>query len=362
MDKLPNAQETPVIHAGMTIQSVLRTVKMMPLELRVLLEHTLGFTRVKLITHADHVLTETEAETLLDAVSRRLAGEPVAYIVGTREFYGLPFTVTPDVLIPRPETELLVELSLQCLPERGRLADMGTGSGAIAVSVAAMRPDAEVWASDVSEKALAVARKNAGANLPEGRSVRFLQGSWFDAFSRDDRFDVIVSNPPYSQNWNPTDKETDPRYADYGLAPKGKADYAFLLHDLYHVKSDGIMSIVLPHGVLFRGGEEGEIRKNLIEKDKIDTIIGLPANIFYGTGIPTIIMVLKQKRTNNDFLIIDASKGFVKEGKNNKLRACDIKKIVDTVVNRESIDHFSKVVNKEEIRQNDYNLNIVYYA
>lgn len=174
--------------------------------------------------------------------------------------------------------------------------------------------------------------------------------------------DAVVSNPPYSQNWNPTDKETDPRYADYGLAPRGKADYAFLLHDLYHVKSDGIMTIVLPHGVLFRGGEEGEIRKNLIEKDKIDTIIGLPANIFYGTGIPTIIMVLKQKRTNNDILIIDASKGFVKEGKNNKLRACDIKKIVDTVVNRECIDHFSRVVNKDEIRQNDYNLNIPRYV
>lgn len=174
--------------------------------------------------------------------------------------------------------------------------------------------------------------------------------------------DAVVSNPPYSQNWNPTDKETDPRYADYGLAPKGKADYAFLLHDLYHVRNDGIMTIVLPHGVLFRGGEEGEIRKNLIEKDKIDTIIGLPANIFFGTGIPTIIMVLKQKRTNNDILIIDASKGFVKEGKNNKLRACDIKKIVDTVVKRESIKHFSKVVNKEEIRQNDYNLNIPRYV
>lgn len=133
--------------------------------------------------------------------------------------------------------------------------------------------------------------------------------------------DAVVSNPPYSQNWNPTDKETDPRYADYGLAPKGKADYAFLLHDLYHVKNDGIMTIVLPHGVLFRGGEEGEIRRNLIEKDKIDAIIGLPANIFYGTSIPTIIMVLKQKRPDNDVLIIDASKGFVKEGKNNKLRA-----------------------------------------
>ena len=159
--------------------------------------------------------------------------------------------------------------------------------------------------------------------------------------------DAVVSNPPYSQNWNPTDKETDPRYADYGLAPKGKADYAFLLHDLYHVKNDGIMTIVLPHGVLFRGGEEGEIRRNLIEKDKIDAIIGLPANIFYGTGIPTIIMVLKQKRPDNDVLIIDASKGFVKEGKNNKLRACDIKKIVDVVANRESVDYFSKIVSKE---------------
>lgn len=117
--------------------------------------------------------------------------------------------------------------------------------------------------------------------------------------------DAVVSNPPYSQAWNPADKDTDPRYAGYGLAPKGKADYAFLLHDLYHIKPDGIMTIVLPHGVLFRGGEEGEIRKNLIEKNKIDTIIGLPANIFYGTGIPTIIMVLKQKRTNTDVLIVD---------------------------------------------------------
>lgn len=174
--------------------------------------------------------------------------------------------------------------------------------------------------------------------------------------------DAVVSNPPYSQNWNPADKEADPRYAEYGLAPKGKADYAFLLHDLYHIKPDGIMTIVLPHGVLFRGGEEGEIRKNLIEKNKIDAIIGLPANIFYGTGIPTIIMVLKQKRANTDVLIIDASKGFVKEGKNNKLRASDIKRIVDVVTRRESVDKYSKVVSRDEIRANDYNLNIPRYV
>lgn len=174
--------------------------------------------------------------------------------------------------------------------------------------------------------------------------------------------DAVVSNPPYSQNWNPTDKANDARYNRYGVAPKGKADYAFLLHDLFHVKPDGIMSIVLPHGVLFRGGEEGEIRKNLIEYNNIDTIIGLPANIFYGTGIPTIIMVLKQKKDNDDVLIIDASKGFMKEGKNNKLRACDIKKIVDTVRERRSIHKYSKVVSREEIRNNDYNLNIPRYV
>lgn len=122
------------------------------------------------------------------------------------------------------------------------------------------------------------------------------------------------------------------------------------------------MTIVLPHGVLFRGGEEGDIRRNLIEKNKIDAIIGLPSNIFFGTGIPTIIMVLKQKRENTDVLIIDASKGFVKEGKNNKLRACDIKRITDTIKNRTTIDKFSRVVSRDEIRSNDYNLNIPRYV
>lgn len=174
--------------------------------------------------------------------------------------------------------------------------------------------------------------------------------------------DAVVSNPPYSQNWNPQDKENEPRYKEYGLAPKGKADYAFLLHDLYHIKPDGIMTIVLPHGVLFRGGEEGEIRKHLIENNKIDAIIGLPANIFFGTGIPTIIMVLKQKRENTDILIIDASKGFEKVGKNNKLRASDIKRIVDTVTGRKTIAKYSRVVSRDEVRKNDYNLNIPRYV
>ena len=173
--------------------------------------------------------------------------------------------------------------------------------------------------------------------------------------------DAVVSNPPYSQRWDPPEGP-DPRFDDYGIAPKSKADYAFLLHDLYHLQPDGIMCIVLPHGVLFRGGEEGQIRRNLVENDKIDAIIGLPANIFFGTGIPTIIMVLRKQRERNDILVIDASKGFVKEGKNNKLRSSDIRRIIDAYEKREDIDRFCRVVPKEEVRSNDYNLNIPRYV
>ena len=173
--------------------------------------------------------------------------------------------------------------------------------------------------------------------------------------------DAVVSNPPYSQRWD-APEGPDPRFDDYGIAPKSKADYAFLLHDLYHLQPDGIMCIVLPHGVLFRGGEEGQIRRNLVENDNIDAIIGLPANIFFGTGIPTIIMVLRKQRTRNDILIIDASKGFVKDGKNNKLRASDIRRIADAYEARTDIERFCRVVDKSEVRANDYNLNIPRYV
>lgn len=174
--------------------------------------------------------------------------------------------------------------------------------------------------------------------------------------------DAVVSNPPYSQHWDPTDKDADPRYSRFGLAPASKADYAFLLHDLFHLKSDGLMTIVLPHGVLFRGGSEETIRKNLIEENHIDTIIGLPAHIFFGTGIPTIIMVLKQRRSRDDVLFIDASQGFVKVGKNNQLRACDILRIAHTVEHRQDIERYARVVSRKEIRDNDYNLNLPRYV
>lgn len=175
--------------------------------------------------------------------------------------------------------------------------------------------------------------------------------------------DAVVSNPPYSQEWDPTDQENDPRYAPFGVAPKGCADYAFLLHDLYHVKPSGIMTIVLPHGVLYRGGSEYQIRRQLVEYNHIDTIIGLPEKVFFGTGISTIVMVLKRKtRQDESILFVDASAGFEKDGKNNRLRACDIKKIVDAVTSRTQTPDFARLVSRDIIRQNDYNLNISRYV
>lgn len=174
--------------------------------------------------------------------------------------------------------------------------------------------------------------------------------------------DAVVSNPPYSQHWDPVGKQADPRFARFGLAPDSKADYAFLLHDLFHVKPDGIMTIVLPHGVLFRGGSEATIRKELIEHNHIDTIIGLPTGIFFGTGIPTIIMVLTQRGEHDDVLFVDGSQGFRKVGKNNQLRASDIRRIADAVTHRVDVEGFARVVSRDEIRANEYNLNLPRYV
>ena len=183
------------IQSGATIAAVQASLPLDPLENRILLCEATGLTRVQLITQGDRALTPDEASRLDELVTRRLRGEPIAYIVGKREFFGLVFRVGPAVLIPRPDTELIVELSLERLAQNApRLLDMGTGSGAIAVAVAHTRPDADVTALDVSPDALAVARANATAN---GARVRFLESSWFDALAAGETFDVIASNPPY---------------------------------------------------------------------------------------------------------------------------------------------------------------------
>jgi release factor glutamine methyltransferase len=181
------------IAAGATVGAVQAALPLDPLENRILLCHALGLTRVGLITQSHRVLTSAEAATLDALVARRQAGEPIAYIVGKREFFGLDFRVTDAVLIPRPDTELLVELALERLPHKASALDMGTGSGAIAVAIAHTRPDAQVSALDASAAALDVARANAEAN---GAAVRFLHSDWYCALG-DERFGLIVSNPPY---------------------------------------------------------------------------------------------------------------------------------------------------------------------
>ena len=284
---------------------------------------------------------------------------------------------------PHEVSVLMSEIVAHALKDRKEIQiyDPTSGSGSLLINIGnsvAKHMDDEnnikYFAQELKKNTYNLTRMNLVMRgiLPSNihtRNADTLEEDWpyFDESNPVETYDplyidAVVSNPPYSQKWDSENKESDPRYARFGLAPKTKADYAFLLHDLYHLKPDGIMTIVLPHGVLFRGGEEGEIRKNLIEQNHIDTIIGLPANIFFGTGIPTVILVLKQQRDNTDILMVDASKGFEKVGKNNKLKASDIKKIADTVIKRETLAKYSKVVSRETIRENGYNLNIPRYV
>ena len=189
-----------------------------PLDNRILLCHALGLTRVGLITQSDRAVTAEEAARLAALLQRRLDGEPIAYIVGQREFFGLPFNVNPAVLIPRPDTELLVELAMARLPPSGRVLDMGTGSGAIAVALAHSRRDAAVTALDVSPAALEVARGNAALNQAK---VRFLESDWYSA-AAGERFDLIVSNPPYIASGDRHLSEGDLRFEPGGAL----TDYA----------------------------------------------------------------------------------------------------------------------------------------
>jgi len=177
-------------------------------------------------------------------------------------------------------------------------------------------------------------------------------------------YDAVCMNPPYSQKWT-ADKGflTDPRFQHYErLAPKSAADFAFLLHGFYHLRTDGTMGIVLPHGVLFRGAAEGTIRQHLLEDGSIYAVIGLPAGIFYNTGIPTCVIILKKERESRDVLFIDASKEFRKDKARNFLDPEHIDKIVKAYDERKDVDKFAHLASYDEIKENDYNLNIPRYV
>ena len=175
-------------------------------------------------------------------------------------------------------------------------------------------------------------------------------------------FDAIVANPPFSYRWEPTDALADDvRFKSHGLAPKSAADFAFLLHGFHYLKDEGVMAIILPHGVLFRGGAEERIRTKLLTDGHIDTVIGLPANLFYSTGIPVCILVLKKCKKPDDVLFINAAEHFVKGKRQNQLTDEHIAKIVTTYQTRESQERYSRRVDMAEIEKNDFNLNISRY-
>ena len=179
------------------------------------------------------------------------------------------------------------------------------------------------------------------------------------------RFDAVVANPPFSYRWEPGEAMAqDPRFKNHGVAPKSAADFAFLLHGLHYLKDDGVMAIILPHGVLFRGGKEADIRRKLLDDGHIDTVIGLPANLFYSTGIPVCILVLKKCKKPDDVLFINAAEHFTKGKRQNQLTDADIERIVSTYQQRpdKPMERYARRVSMQEIIDNDYNLNISRYV
>ncbi|MEX3921486.1 peptide chain release factor N(5)-glutamine methyltransferase [Paraburkholderia sp. BR10872] len=206
---------------AVTAEALLRATPLPALEARILLMHVLGWRRTELITRGDQTLDAARVDAYRALEARRVQGEPIAQLVGAREFYGLDFDVTPDVLIPRPDTELLVETALAALEGIAlpRVLDLGTGSGAIAVALASSRPDARVWAVDRSAAALEVAARNAAKLLDAqrpGGPLAFVPGSWYDTLDAALRFDAIVSNPPYIASGDPHLERGDLRFEPRG--------------------------------------------------------------------------------------------------------------------------------------------------
>jgi len=176
-------------------------------------------------------------------------------------------------------------------------------------------------------------------------------------------FDAIVANPPFSLRWEPNDTlAEDFRFKSYGLAPKSAADFAFLLHGFHFLSNEGTMAIILPHGVLFRGGAEERIREKLLKDNNIDTVIGLPSNLFYSTGMPVCILVLKKCKKEDDVLFINASEHFAKGKRQNTLAKKNIASIVETYKYRKETERYSRKVSMDEIKKNGYNLNISRYV
>jgi len=310
-----------------------------------------------------------------------ILGEIYEYLIG--QFAANAGKKGGEFYTPHKVSEILAKLVTIDVPVSDNaftLYDPTMGSGSLLLTVKNEFPDKaqhgmiKFYGQELNTTTYNLARMNlmmhgVSFNNMTLHNADTLESDWPDGvdsqgIDQPRSFDAVVANPPYSANWdNNENKLKDARFQEYGkLAPASKADFAFILHSLYHLNNSGTMAIVLPHGVLFRGAAEGKIRKALIEKNYLDTVIGLPANLFYGTSIPTTILVFKKNRQTKDVLFIDASNDFEKAKNQNNLSDDNIDKIIEAAKNRQDIDKYAHLASIEEIRTNDFNLNIPRYV
>ena len=292
-------------------------------------------------------------------------GNAYEYLIG--QFAATAGKKAGEFYTPSGPAELLCRLACLGLTDVKDAADPTCGSGSLLLRLKNYANVRNYYGQELTSTTYNLARMNMLLHGIRFSNFKIENGDTleWDAFG-DTQFDAVVANPPFSAEWSAADKfNTDDRFSKAGrLAPKKTADYAFILHMIYHLNEGGTMACVAPHGVLFRGNAEGVIRRFLIEKKNyIDAIIGLPANIFYGTSIPTCILVMKKCRKEDDnILFIDASKEFEKVKTQNKLREQHIQKIVETYPDRKEIEKYSHLASLQEIAENDYNLNIPRYV
>lgn len=306
-----------------------------------------------------------------------ILGDIYEYLIA--QFAGNSGKKAGEFYTPHQVSEILAKLvtiDLNPKEDKPSVYDFACGSGSLLLTVQEQIKNRSLfyYGQELNTTTYNLARMNlmmhdvSYMNM-DLRNADTLESDWPDGIDSSGvdhprSFDMVVANPPYSAHWNNEDnKMKDPRFKEYGgLAPKTKADYAFLLHGLYHLSNEGTMAIVLPHGVLFRGAKEEKIRKALLNKNQIDAVIGLPAGLFYSTGIPTLVMVLKKNKTNKDVMFIDASNNFEKGKNQNILRDDDINKIINTYKERKDVDKYAHVAPMSEIEENDFNLNIPRYV
>ena len=294
-----------------------------------------------------------------------ILGDAYEYMIG--QFAAGAGKKAGEFYTPQEVSEILSEIVVTGKTRLKSVYDPTCGSGSLLLRTARGGNADTIYGQEKNPTTFNLCRMNM---LLHGIKYKDFEIHNGDTLENDElgehQFDAVVANPPFSAEWTAADKfNNDDRFSKAGvLAPKSKADYAFILHMLYHLNDGGTMACVAPHGVLFRGAAEGKIRKFLIEKKNyIDAIIGLPANIFYGTSIPTCILVMKKCRQSDDnILFIDASKEFEKVKTQNKLRPEHIQKIIETYRTRTEIEKYSHCATLKEIEENDYNLNIPRYV